>query len=320
MINKKKLIFFSNLKYILIVISIFFIIIDFFFYKKIKVCICTIGKNENKYVKEFVEYYKRYRVDKIFLYDNNEINGEKFDVVLNKYIKYGFVKIIDFRGILKAQIKYYQDCYKQNYKQYDWLIFFDVDEYIFLKNYQNIKNFLKNDRFDKCQRIQLNWIFHTDNNLLYYDNRPLSKRFPEREPKARGHKGDKGHKKGESSGIKSILKGNIDINITDVHILSRNLTSCDGFGNRKDIQNIVTNTSDFEYYYIDHYYCKSTEEFINKLTRGSVYFGFDKEHMLRRINVYLSYNKITEDKLKLIENATKFNLSYYRNKIKKYSL
>ena len=39
---------------------------------------------------------------------------------------------------------------------------------------------------NKCQRIQLNWIFHTDNNLLYYENRPLKIRFPEKEKKARG--------------------------------------------------------------------------------------------------------------------------------------
>jgi len=309
MINKKKYIFFPYLKSILIVIFIF-LIINCFNYKKIKVCICTIGKNENKYAKEFVEYYRRYRVDKIFLYDNNEINGEKFDDVLNKYIKNSFVKIIDFRGLINSQIKSYKDCYKENYKQYDWLIFFDMDEYIFLKDYRNIKKFLKNYRFNKCQRIQLNWIFHTDNNLLYYDNRPLAKRFPEREPKARGQK------KGGIQGIKSILKGNILTNITDVHILSKNLTSCDGFGNIKVIQNIVTNISDFEYYYIDHYYCKSTEEFINKLTRGSVFYGFDREYMLKRIKVYFSYNEVTEDKIQLIENNTKFNLSSFRNKIK----
>ena len=57
----------------------------------------------------------------------------------------------------------------------------------------------------------------------------------------------------------------IDVKIYDVHIISKNLKSCDGFGNLKEVQNIITNESDFYYYYIDHYYCKSTEEFINFL-------------------------------------------------------
>ena len=52
----------------------------------IKICLCTLGKLENRYAREFVEHYKRYGVDKIFIYDNNEIKGEKFDLVLADYI------------------------------------------------------------------------------------------------------------------------------------------------------------------------------------------------------------------------------------------
>ena len=62
----------------------------------------------------------------------------------------------------------FQECYEKNYKIYDWLLFFDIDEYIHLQNYQNIKYFLINKKFDKCQSIYLNWIIHTDNNLIYY--------------------------------------------------------------------------------------------------------------------------------------------------------
>ena len=33
--------------------------------KKDKVCICVIGKEENRYIKEYVEHYKKLGVDKI---------------------------------------------------------------------------------------------------------------------------------------------------------------------------------------------------------------------------------------------------------------
>ena len=166
------------------------------------------------------------------------------------------------------------------------------------------------------KNIYLNWVFHTDNNLLHYDNRSLSVRFPIIEEKARGKK------KGGDQGIKSILRGKIDVKIYDVHIISKNLKSCDGFGNLKEVQNIITNESDFYYYYINHYYCKSTEEFINKLKKGSVSHGNNNiEHMLKRINMYFSFNEVTEDKINYIENMTKLNLSNYRNRIiKKYSI
>ena len=154
----------------------------------------------------------------------------------------------------------------------------EADEFIYLKNFRNIKKYLKNVKFNKCQRIQLNWIFHTDNNLLYYENRPLKIRFPEKEKKARGVE------IGDWNGIKlppfilfliaffylinkivkSILKGKIpNITIECVHTLNHKLKTCDGFGNPKKIEGIITKPADFKYYYIDHYYCKSTEEFIN---------------------------------------------------------
>ena len=60
-----------------------------------------------------------------------------------------------------------KDCYQKNFKKYDWLMFYDVGEFIHLKNYQNIKEFLIEKKFNNCQKIYLNWIFQTDNDLLH---------------------------------------------------------------------------------------------------------------------------------------------------------
>ena len=43
-------------------------------------------------------------VDKIYLYDNNNIYGERFEEVINEYIEKGFFEIIDFRGKNKTNI------------------------------------------------------------------------------------------------------------------------------------------------------------------------------------------------------------------------
>ena len=37
--------------------------------------------------------YKNYGVDKIFLYDNNDITGESFDDVLSDFIKNQYIEI-----------------------------------------------------------------------------------------------------------------------------------------------------------------------------------------------------------------------------------
>ena len=191
-----------------------------------------------------MSYYKSKGITKIFIYDNNDKNGEKFDIVLKDFIDEGFVEIIDIRGVEAPQIEATEDCRIQNFKKFDWLIFYDMDEFIFLRNHSNIIDFLNQKKFRKCQRIQLNWIFHTDNNLLYYDNRTLKDRFPEIDKRWRGKK------IGGAEGIKSILRGNLDFKIHNIHVLNSSLRSCDGFGNIKKVHGIITDESDHYYNYI----------------------------------------------------------------------
>jgi len=74
--------------------------------RKIKVCICTLGKKENKYIREFIKHYLKYGVDKIYLYDNNDIDDERFDTILSDYIETKFVEIINYRGKLPHNLKF----------------------------------------------------------------------------------------------------------------------------------------------------------------------------------------------------------------------
>lgn len=154
---------------------------------------------------------------------------------------------------------------------------------------------------------------HTDNNLIYYDNRTLAERFPETDKRW------KGIKFGGIEGIKSILKGNINIRVYNPHILNKNLISCDAFGNIKKVQGLVTNDSDHYYFYIDHYWTKSTEEFVNKILMGDVAAGFNKTYMMKNIRKYFKLCDLTIEKINYIEKRTKFNLSEFRVTLKKNS-
>ena len=256
-------------------------------------------------MREYIDHYKKYNVDKIIIYDNNEIDGEKFEDVINDYILSGLVEIVDIRGKVSQQLKVYQHCLNKNKYYFDWLIFYDMDEFIYLKNMKNIKYYLAKTQFNRCQAIQLNMYFHTDNNKLYYENKTLMERFPEKV-------------KTGSGVLKTIIRGNITTKINCPHELNKNLTSCDGFGNfNKNYKHvIITNKPDYKYYYIDHYSYKSTEEFVNKIMRGSAIKGFETKMKYRKISWYFRDNKITKEKIDLIENLTSLNLSQFRLKIK----
>ena len=60
-------------------------------YNNIKVCLCAIGKKENLYAEEFIDYYIKLGYDKIFIYDNNDKDDERFEDVLQKQIANNFI-------------------------------------------------------------------------------------------------------------------------------------------------------------------------------------------------------------------------------------
>ena len=271
--------------------------------KNIKVCLCTFGKKENLYAKEFVEHYKKYGVDKIFLYDNNDLNDEYFEEVISKYIINGYVKIINYRGKNKIQLKAMNNCYKNNLKKYDWFLFFDMDEFIFLKDFFNIKYFLNRNTFDDCKIILLNWVHRSDNELLYYDNRSLFTRFKK-----------KGKKLKYFIDVKPILKSSKFMKIISVHFINFKDKQCDGFGRKKYFNGIYDKNPDYKFYYLEHFYTKSTEEFINKIKRGSIAYGPGKR--LNILQNYFDINEITAEKIDYIERALNVNLSIYKAKLK----
>ena len=69
----------------------------------LKILLCTIAKQENKYIKEFIEHYRNLNIKKIIIYDNNDINGENIEDFLKHYIKTDFIKVINYRGIQQPQ-------------------------------------------------------------------------------------------------------------------------------------------------------------------------------------------------------------------------
>jgi hypothetical protein len=277
----------------------------------IKVCLCTLGKNENKYIKEFVEYYKKYGVDKIILNDNNDVDGERFEKVIGDYINQDFVEIKNWRGIEKAQFNIMNDCYQNNYEKFDWLIFYDIDEFIFLKNFDNIKFFLNQPKFSKCDKIELNWINRVNENLIHYEDLPLSQRFKDKEFNIIENNTK------FFPQIKSILRGNIpNITIGCLHRLTLQIKACDGYGKKSIVKGIYNLNPDYENYYINHYFAKSLEEFIEKIKRGSAATGKNEKSFRAKINRYFDTYKITKQKIDYIENKTGINLSVYKNKIK----
>ena len=272
------------------------------------VCICSIGKNENLYIKEFIDYYLLTGVKKIIIYDNNDINGENLkDIIQDNYSER--VEILDVRGMTSIQIPIYNYCYKNNYDRFDWIGFIDFDEYLYIKNNSNINSFLSNKRFEKCELVFFNWMIYNDNNLIKYDNRTLSKRFTE--PKSF-------HSQGKSF----VRGGNNKLLIPSTHIPGINIHSfCNSKGQKIYPKNFINSEiENSPLAYIKHYYTKTVEEFCNKINKGHAHYHKKHPDYIRsiksRIDFFFRLNKITIEKIEILEKCTKLNLNNYKNKLK----
>lgn len=289
---------------------------------QLKVALCAIAKNENLYIREWVEWYKNLGINKIFLYDNNELDGERFEEVINDYIESGFVEVIDVRGVEKGcvydeeginlQTKCYIECYKNKVNYFDWVCFFDVDEFLSFKNNYTLYSFLNDARFKNYDTILVGWEHYDDNNLLIYDNRPVTERFTH-------------ISKIDYHGIKSIVRTHKEpINIHENNVIHTFRVT----GNnviRTDYIRHISQNNWFKYQslnghncVLNHYKTKTAEEYIKRHLGRHWGTGIQNtknpKSLIKCINEFFKYNEKTPEKLSLFYREKTKNQSY-NNKI-----
>ena len=232
-----------------------------------KIALCCIAKCENDYIREFVEYYKDLGVDTLYIYDNNEIDGERFDAVLYDYIESGYCKIIDVRGHKVCQWQSYKHFYDLHNKEFDWIMYFDCDEFLTFSNpHESLKSFLSEKKFKKYQMIHVNWMCYGDSNLLDNDGRRVTERFVDPIiPLDFKYQYDFP----ENNHVKTIVRGGLKEIQCSVHLCwSPYYKSCTPDGQECDI---LSPFCEYDYHivYLRHYRTKTIGEWIRiKQKRG----------------------------------------------------
>jgi len=221
-----------------------------------KVGLICIAKDEDNYIDEWIKYHLKIGFDDIYIYRNNwEFSYEHENVHITK-----------MNG-KKKQIVSYNDGFQKYKSQYDWIAFFDVDEFLVLKKHKNVKDFLS--EYSDYDSVGINWCLFGDNGLdsVIDNNYSLIKRFTKRKSSVNPH-------------IKSIVNtkfnGLIDIHHAVCQTVDTNFKKFKGSRNYD---------GDNEIAQINHYFCKTKEEFLNKINRGRP--GTDK---LRTFDEFDSHN------------------------------
>lgn len=269
-----------------------------------KSLLCGIAKCENHYIREWVEYYKELGFDNILLIDNNDVDGERFEDVIGDYINQGYVILMDRRGVQYAQQKSYKEAYDFMGAQYDWMAFFDIDEYMEIdkSKYSKVNDFLSDEIFKNADMIRISWKHFDDNGLV----KVIDKNYSVRERFTR--EVDKNEM--TNSWTKGIVRCkfaslSVSMGVDGMHMVQisevKNAVNCIG---KKVSNETIRNGRVWENAWLCHYTFKTIEEYVQKRKRGWSVNGYDKAFTdkLFTLDNFFRFNERTKEKEDLFNN------------------
>lgn len=204
-----------------------------------RTALVCIAKDEDLYIEEWISYHLAIGFDKIFVLANEwnySTDNKRVEVI----------PFPSFEYALDMQSKAYNYALRILKGSYDWVAFYDVDEFLCLKKHSDVKSFIKEFYPHRPKAIAVNWAFYGDNGLSEVsDSYSLLERFTKRQAEPDKH-------------IKVIvsLKGN---HYFSEQPHSTNLEWTD--------QNLRVGTGPFnenasiDMAQINHYWCKTREEY-----------------------------------------------------------
>ena len=245
----------------------------------------------------------------IIIYDNNDIDGERFEEVIPDQINSGFVKIVNFRSYRgkkdDTQLDAYYDCYKRFNSQCNWISFFDIDEFLYINPVDGkdltIQEFLDLPVYNHCESIKINWKSYSDSEKLYYENKPVTQRFTQFS-----------RFRYEFGNVKSTIRTNITRDLrrsNSAHSLFSNIRGCVSSGKRKTID-FFNYPPNYKGAFINHYVTKTISEYCNKIKRGDVKktYKIETGRLWERFHYFFITNKKTQEKVDIFNRI--FNTSF----------
>lgn len=282
---------------------------------------CTCVSRENKNLYWWVEHHRKLGIKNYYFYDNDHTYSEQVsDWVKNNKSKFKdcHFKVYDFKAVLHSsrQLTAFDDYCKKHLKEYDWTFFLDVDEFLDLKG-MTLNEWFKdvpykiNDK--EVASILFRWkcfgfsghIFRNDSKSpvqLYKDyvEYPVSSdKYPRNWHVKCCLKKTANVLRWSNPHCPGALPDNQEILMSDKNTIhNRKGGDCEIYG-------ISPFEPDFDvekYACVNHYYCKSFEEYIEKRRRSacSITVGDSKWLKKHNLNLFKEYNGIDDKTFEFI--------------------
>ncbi|PAW92674.1 hypothetical protein CKK33_03855 [Mucilaginibacter sp. MD40] len=215
--------------------------------------ICCIIKDENSYLKEWMEYYIKIGVEHFFLYDNESVEPVQLALKRLGLAKYATITVI--KGISRQQDAYDHCLWRYGFKS-RWIAFVDMDEFIVPKVTKgNLPLFLKD--FEAYGGLGINWLVFGSGGIKEKSERPQLETFIWRS----------GENFDVNNHIKSIVQPKYARRSMNPHAFFYRRGYFCVNENFKRLTNEISPLS-VNKIQVNHYYCRSLDEYQEKIKRG----------------------------------------------------
>jgi len=238
------------------------------------VSICVIARDEQRYIKEFVDYHLFVGFDKIYLYDNNDESDDSMHDIL---IPYGNDGRVRYKKCSEHdQLWAFQDYADHHAGESDWTLYCDVDEYLTLSDqYASVAEYLSSDIVKGADAVRVNWLVFGSNGKIKKEDGLIQERFPC--PFSYNEIMNRHVKSFIRSAAKTKPEWSVDSHLTNNDEWT--IVNADGVA----VKNKPFLKFTSENAYLRHYYTKSLEEYVeHKMKQQKKGFTSGQGHSLAR--------------------------------------
>lgn len=249
-----------------------------------KTVICAIAKNEDKYISDFCMYHLAIGFDEIHIYDNGtEIQYQNEKIIVHPF------RNVRSKG---PQLEAYNNFLKT--VDYDWAAFIDIDEFVTLDGYENIKEYLSSFT-ENVDSVRLYEKVYGDGGKITDENLdiPVYERITEQSMYVKGAWG------------KSLIRKRDDWHIVNPHKFVRKVSLTDAYSDGKIAsyrtlpRSIRPSEIVYDKCYIRHYKTKTLSEFCDQKLNTQRVFDQTKK---RTIDYFFRVNEKTPEKIAYLKS------------------
>lgn len=219
--------------------------------------VCLYVRDEEHEIAEWLAYQHIIGFDTCIVYDNGSTDRTA-QIVLEASLNQD-VRFVEWPCLEPmAQVLCYEDCIKRFGAEFDWIAFFDVDEFLVLNSAIHLKEFLA--AHDPVSAIAINWAFFGSNGHQERPSQLVIEAFTRRAP--RDFEPNRQFKTVARPGpIKSFI---------NMHLFKMDglYSRPGGGGFTLHSPGAMIEDADYQYCQLNHYFTRSRQHWESKAKRG----------------------------------------------------